>query len=303
MMLAEVRLAKVPQLSPSSLDALCREALKRESDAWPKPGLVTPVDSGSHRDMNHSTFVRSIASLQGCFAEIAAAAAVETPPSPPPLSLLQSIGMRAEARMLAATGGRNTHRGAIFNLGLLTAAYAHRQHVPHLREVSCGTLVAQIWGAALLARPAGRDGVSSSHGELMRTRYGVGGARAEAAGGFPSVYAIGLPTLRTLLSIGVDEETALIGVLLALMAETEDTNLLWRGGQAGLQAVQAAAKSFNSAGGILQAGWRDVLCDMHAWMVGRNLSPGGSADLAAATWLVHQLESHAGMAEAKEGRQ
>jgi triphosphoribosyl-dephospho-CoA synthetase len=75
------------------------------------------------------------------------------------------------------------------------------------------------------------------------------------------------------------------------MAELPDTNLLWRGGEAGLRDVQAAATAFNRAGGVCRPGWRGHLLDIHAWMVARDLSPGGSADLVAATWLVHGLES------------
>lgn len=288
MLIADVRTRPVhhQRLTPAWLDQVCRDALERESDAWPKPGLVTPVDPGSHRDMNHATFVRSIASLHGYFAEIAAAAA---DPIAPPLSVLQAIGIRAEARMLAATGGKNTHRGAIFNLGLLSAACAYRQHAPALHYLTCGAVVAQTWGMAILNGPC--DKALSSHGERMRQRYGSGGARQEAAAGFPSVYSIGLPTLRALLSRGTDQESALIGALLALMAEVDDTNLLWRGGLSGLRDVQAAATAFNRAGGVMQADWREQLLDMHAWMVRRNLSPGGSADLVAATWLAYRLEA------------
>ncbi|MBL8472057.1 MAG: triphosphoribosyl-dephospho-CoA synthase [Rhodocyclaceae bacterium] len=104
------------------------------------------------------------------------------------------------------------------------------------------------------------------------------------------MYRIALPVLRRLLAAGVDEDRALVGTLMALMAELTDTNLLWRGGAAGLADVQAAAAAFNAAGGVCRPGWRARLMDMHGWMVARNLSPGGSADLVAAAWLVHGLE-------------
>jgi triphosphoribosyl-dephospho-CoA synthase len=268
---------------PSALDAACCAALKREADAWPKPGLVTPVDAGSHRDMNYATFVDSIAALRGYFAEVAAAGARGAA-----YAQLQPIAIAAEARMLAATRGANTHRGAIFNLGLLVAAAALPAARPELAERSCGAIVAQVWGPAILAS---RSAAPATHGNVVWRRFAVGGAREEAAAGFPAVYEIGLPALRRLLAAGVGEEEALVGTLMALMAELPDTNLLWRGGEAGLGDVQAAAGAFNHAGGVRQPGWREQLMDIHAWMVARNLSPGGSADLVAATWLVHGLET------------
>lgn len=280
----EPRTVSWPGLTPSwqALDAACCAALKREADAWPKPGLVTPVDSGSHRDMNYSSFVDSIAALRGYFAEVAAAATRGAA-----YADLQPIAIAAEARMLAATRGANTHRGAIFNLGLLAAAVALRDERPEWAGRSCGSIVAERWGAAILAS---RSAALPSHGNAVWRRYAAGGAREEAAAGFSAVYRIGLPALRRSLAAGVGEEEALVGTLMALMAELPDTNLLWRGGEAGLRDVQAAAAAFNRAGGVCQPGWRSRLLDIHAWMVTRNLSPGGSADLVAATWLVHGLE-------------
>ncbi|MCB1889359.1 MAG: triphosphoribosyl-dephospho-CoA synthase [Rhodocyclaceae bacterium] len=268
-------------VGPAALDAACRAALKREADAWPKPGLVTPVDPGSHRDMNYASFVASIAALRGYFAEIAQAGARGAT-----YAELQPIAIAAETRMLAATGGANTHRGAIFNLGLLAAAAAWRQSHPAHGAMRCGDLVARLWGPAILAS---RTMAPGSHGQAVWRQFSAGGARDEAAGGFPAVYRVGLPALRALLAGGIDEETALIGTLMALMARLDDTNLLWRGGVAGLADVRSAAQAFERDGGVHLPGWRNRLVDMHAWMVQRNLSPGGSADLVAAVWLVHRL--------------
>jgi triphosphoribosyl-dephospho-CoA synthase len=265
-----------------AIDDACCEALKREADGWPKPGLVTPVDAGSHRDMHYLTFVASIGALRGYFSDMAEAGAHGA--SYPEL---QAIAIAAETRMLDATRGANTHRGAIFNLGLLAAAAGMRAAQPSMMECSCGSIVASRWGAAILAA---RRSAPASHGNAVWQRYRAGGARDEAAAGFPSVYRIGLPALRCLLARGVDEEEALIGTLMKLMATLPDTNLLWRGGEAGLRDVQDAAAAFNGDGGVLQPDWRAPLLGMHGWMVARNLSGGGSADLVAACWLAHALE-------------
>lgn len=275
-----------PTAPAQALDALCRAALKCEIDAWPKPGLVSPVDSGSHRDMNYATFVVSIAALNGYFAQIADAGARNAE-----YGELQIIAIAAESRMLAATRGANTHRGAIFNLGLLAAAHGLRSASGRSAAMNCGDVVAARWGAAILGS---RGAAPPSHGRAVSQRYGVGGAREEAAAGFPSVYRIGLPALRRLLASGFDTERALIGTMMVLMAELQDTNLLWRGGEHGLRDAQSAAAAFNHAGGVRQHDWQARLLAMHRWMVERNLSPGGSADLIAATWLAHHLEPDQG---------
>lgn len=265
------------------LERICLDALTHEAMAWPKPGLVTPVDAGSHRDMHIGTFLASIDALQGSFAALALAGAREEK-----FAVLQAIGIEAEGKMLCATGGVNTHRGAIFNLGLLVAAAARRQADSTLADLDCGAVVARVWGAEIAA---GRKKSPASHGNSVFKKFTIGGARAEAVAGFPTVYNIGLRALRRLVDAGRDRETTQIGTLLALMEHLPDTNLLWRDGESGLEFVRDSAAAFNRAGGVDAPGWREHLLVMHREFVGRNLSPGGSADLLAASWAALQLEN------------
>ena len=147
---------------------------------YPKPGLVSLVDSGSHDDMDADTFRRSVAAIEPFFARLARAGAAGTP-----LGDLRAIGLEAEVAMLAVTGGVNTHRGAIFALGLLCAAGGAGANdlAAHVRVT---------WGEAL----AGERPPGGSHGAGAMRRYGVGGARGEAAAGFPGATTVGLPALR-----------------------------------------------------------------------------------------------------------
>lgn len=273
----------VPYADHHSIDRLCLDALRREALAWPKPGLVTPLDAGSHRDMHIGTFLAGIAALEGTFARLASSAACGED-----LPALQVIGREAEQRMLAATGGVNTHRGAIHNLGFLTVAAVLRRGDPALAGLTCGAVVAREWGERI---SASRTCSPDTNGNRVFRRFAVGGARGEAASGFPTVYRIGVPTLRRLLEAGHNHETALIGTLLALIEHLDDTNLLWRGGEAGLAFARESAGIFNANGGVGQPCWRELLVVMHREFVARNLSPGGSADLVAASWVVHHLDT------------
>ena len=144
---------------------------------------------------------------------------------------LRGIGLLAEQAMMAATGGANTHRGAIFALGLLCAA-AGALHVAG-RDYplgSLGTFVCLRWGSSILSGPIRLQ----SHGSEALRRYGAGGARAEAAAGFPHVYEVGLPALRSgrFLAPG-DENAARVHACFALLAALEDTSLLYRSGESG----------------------------------------------------------------------
>lgn len=264
------------------LDQLCLNALRSEALAWPKPGLVTPVDSGSHQDMHIGTFLNSITALEGTFAEMAMAAAFGQG-----FQAMMAAGRRAEDRMRCATNGANTHRGAIFNLGLLASSSMFRRCNPTLAGLSCGEVVEREWGEKILAsRPLS----TVTHGSQVFQRYAKSGARGEAAAGFPMVYRFGIPTLGRLLQEGLDHERAIIGALMKLIEKVDDTNLLWRGGEDGLDFAKRSARNFNIRGGVAQSGWRDQLTAIHRSFVERNLSPGGSADLVAASWVAYHLD-------------
>ncbi|KVQ64394.1 triphosphoribosyl-dephospho-CoA synthase MdcB [Burkholderia territorii] len=263
---------------------LAERSLVLEIDTYPKPGLVSHVDTGSHADMDAATFARSAAALRPYFAELAAAGARDAD-----MSVLRKIGLRAEHAMLAATGGVNTHRGAIFGLGLLCAA-AGRRTAPGAagRTMTLGAFVAQRWGTEILGGPRLPD----SHGERASRRYGVGGARREAADGFPTVYSVGLPALRRAQHrVPDDPEAARVDACFALIAALDDTNLLHRGGQAGLDFARATARAFVARGGIRAPDWRLRAVAAHRAFVARRLSPGGAADLLAMSVFVDAIEA------------
>ncbi|HSD59759.1 MAG TPA: triphosphoribosyl-dephospho-CoA synthase MdcB [Burkholderiales bacterium] len=259
---------------------LAVRSLYHEVALHPKPGLVSPMDNGSHADMNMATFFRSLFALRHYFPAIARAGSRNSG-----FAELQRLGIQAEREMLAATGGVNTHRGAIFNLGLLCASAALSAAVgePMTPEALCRR-VAQRWGRDILA--AGHA-APESHGLEMSRRHGAAGARAQAAAGFPDVMEGSLPAYREALSATGDPRRAALQALFVLMARLEDSNLLWRGGPDGLGFARSRARNFLSAGGVLARDWLAHARDIERAFVARRLSPGGSADLLAVTLFLH----------------
>ena len=262
-------------------------ALLHELAAWPKPGLVSHVDSGSHSDMDAAIMQRSAEALHPFFAELAMAGR-----SGADMGRLRTIGLRAEAAMLAATGGVNTHRGAIFGLGLLCAAAGAVAEISSegvaVARVGLGQVVARQWATDIQRGPI----PLFSHGAAALRRYGAGGARAEAAGGFRSVYEVGWPALRHGRSLQPDDPSAPhVQACFALIAAVHDTNLLHRGGADGMRYAGEAAASFLLEGGVGGPDWRARAAEVHAAFVARRLSPGGCADLLAMTLFVDAVES------------
>jgi len=246
-------------------------ALLGEIVAWPKPGLVSLIDAGSHEDMGAGHFIRSARALRHYFT-----ACARTGAEGGGFDALRRLGVGAEVAMTRATGGVNTHRGAIFSLGLLAAAAGARP------ASALGAHVRSRWGADILAHRAD----PASHGSAARRRCGIGGAQAQAAAGFPAVYEVALPAWRRVREAGGGANAAAVQALFALMATLDDTNLVHRGGVPGLRFAQRAAGDFLAGGGMLAPDGEARALAAHRAFVARRLSPGGSADLLAATLFV-----------------
>lgn len=272
---------------PAFSEAIGRLAIRclhAELTLSPKPGLVCPGDSGSHKDMDASTFYRSLFALRSYFRVITEAGAEYAD-----FETLRKLGVEAEKRMLAATGGVNTHRGAIFNLGLLAAAAGQLtlEREPLLAG-RLGERVVAAWGTAIASVAATNN--FPSHGFEVARKYGVGGARAEALSGFATVQEVALPVFESTMEQTGDETRALTQTLFALMGQLQDTNLLYRGGRRGLDFAQSEAQAFLRRGGVHRSDWENHARDIHRSFVQQNLSPGGSADLLATTLFVARLQ-------------
>ncbi|MBS0454596.1 MAG: triphosphoribosyl-dephospho-CoA synthase MdcB [Proteobacteria bacterium] len=267
-------------LTPALVGRAATLALHDELSLTPKPGLVTLVDSGSHADMDAHTFMRSLFSLRHYFSLIAEAGYRDAQ-----FDVLERCGIEAEERMLAATGGINTHRGAIFMLGLLcaSAGAALRGRGNRLRPEVLRDALREHWASAL-ARRALRT--SNLPGGIAARRHGLRGASEEAALAFPVLFETALPALRAALARGLSPRLARLDALFHIMAVLDDSNLAHRGGLTGLRFAQRRARQFVNAGG---AGRPGAIQEAHAIadeFVSRRLSPGGAADtLAAACWI------------------
>ena len=220
-----------------------------EARLTPKPGLVDARGSGAHHDLTLALMERSAHSLTPAFQHMAEHSWLR----PVDIALRETVGRlgrEGEQAMMAATGGVNTHRGAIWALGLLVSAVAM------LGEAAPSDVVTQT-AARLAQLPDSAAPKGFSKGLRATHRYQVPGAR--------------------------EETQARLDALMAIMTSLTDTCVLNRAGLEGLEAMQQGARAVLAAGGTAQAAGRDALARLDADMLARNASPGGAADLLAAT--------------------
>lgn len=267
------KLTDAYQLS-SRLADLAVASLVEEVSLTPKPGLVDQKDKGSHHDLNFSMMIQSAHCLRETFYKIAFVSYGKKP-SQSLREKVGEIGREGEKRMYQVTKGVNTHKGAIWSLGLITAAAAI--HYGQCDEETLCLTAGEIAKFEDRFAP-----FQITNGIKAIQKYGVLGAKAEAQFAFPHIRYHSLPEFkRSLEKYGY--ETAKFRALLALMANLDDTCLLHRGGMEGLQFVKNYAKK------ILNDGNLEELEKMNELLIERRLSPGGSADLLAATIYLYKI--------------
>jgi triphosphoribosyl-dephospho-CoA synthase len=253
-----------------------------EAMLTPKPGLVDMRGSGAHSDLSWLLMCRSAYALRPALRDMAMAGQIILQPQ-----LLRQrigvIGREAETTMMAATGGVNTHRGAIWALGLLVTATA----------TQCGVeanIIAAHAGSLARIEDSGAPPRTGNKGERACIAHGVGGARGQAQANFPAVIEQALPMLRLSRARGDTEPQARVNALLAVMVGLDDTCLLARGGRHALLDTQAGARRVLAFGGIATPNGRRAFAVLEKGMRSLHVSPGGAADLLAAALLLDRIE-------------
>ena len=270
---------------------LACQALLYEVLTTPKPGLVDRANSGSHSDMDVFTFAASTAALHPYF-EQCALIGHDTAGQAPEQTfvLLRPAGKLAEGGMLAATHGVNTHRGAIFSVGILCAAAGRLDRedwrMPALLD-ACAQMTRGLTESDFAGLTAGN---ARTFGQRLYLAHGITGVRGQAEQGFPLVRDHGYPKLRAALAAGLSINDAGCAALLALMAQNTDTNVIHRGG------MEAQRQLCHQAQALLEAAPYPSAAALEALdrqLIADHISPGGSADLLALCYLLYFLEEEA----------
>lgn len=270
------------------LSSLALQSILTEISLTPKPGLVDKLSNGSHRDMDYRSFLNSTSAISPWFSELVVAGfSFEDRNLSGALPLIRRIGLRMENAMNESTRNVNTQKGIIFLMGLAL--------------FSCGKLFSQSGTFNIIEFRAMLLGIcrnlvnnelkdsydqEKSHGTDVFLKYGFGGARAEAESGFETVFKYGLPQLEGTAEIN---DQALIKCFLAIAANNNDTNILYRSNPQVMLEFQVLCKTAMDNFNDLNYSAVIDFCKRE------NISPGGSADLLAVTifvWSVINSDFH-----------
>ncbi|MCG9512844.1 triphosphoribosyl-dephospho-CoA synthase [Acinetobacter pittii] len=269
------------------LASLAIEALIDEVNLTPKPALVDRRGSGAHDDLTLELMERSAKSLGPMFEEMAQAAMHHGEVCLALREDIGEIGRQGEKVMMLATDGVNTHRGAIWALGLMvTAAALARTNQQYLSAVELCQLAGQI--AQFEDRFIPEQALS--HGQQVQKKLGILGAKDQAQQGFPTIVNFGLKQFYQSRSKPMKEEFARLDALLAMMTDLTDTCVLYRSGTSGLKRMQQGAQQVLDLGGSSSLEGRRALHLLEIDLLRMKASAGGAADLLAATLFIDRVE-------------
>lgn len=260
---------------------IARQAMLLEAVAYPKPGLVDPLDSGSHEDMDIMTFIMSSNSMDQEWSLMYQAGCNFKGKNLSELfEQIRPIGLAAEKQMLKATNGINTHKGVIFSLGIIISAIGYLDAHHQLKSVNDIFKTVKQMMTRILDDFQGlgdKPAEQLSHGEKLYLKHNIQGIRREAYQGFPIVQEYALPYLREASGLTND---VLLDTLMVVMAHCEDTNLIKRANDIKvLDYAKNCTDEYFALGGAKTPAGQAYLTDLNQTFIAKNLSIGGSADL------------------------
>lgn len=246
---------------------LAERALRLELDTTPKPGLVDRQDNGAHKDMDYALMSKSISALRPYLTRLAVESAKDIDPAK-----IKEVGIEAEKAMLKATGGVNTHKGALFCIGLSVAAASYLAS-------TTGSVEAYSF-KELVSRAASEiPSARGTHGAEAKRSFKAVGALENARAAYPELFADWLPYYRSLEG----DPFRCHKTLLHIMTTLDDTNILHRRGAEGLAHAEAEAAR------LLEDFSESGLSSLNKDFIRENISPGGSADMLSLTIFIESI--------------
>ncbi len=270
--------AHKPKKLARQLARLAVRALYMEVKIFPKPGLVSFVDCGAHRDMNGETFLRSLFSLRHYFYQLVLMDSAQVS-----FNELKKFAMHSEARMLVATRGINTHRGAIFSLGLMSISAARL--LQSKREFNSHLLQQQFLQDWLILL-SDHHTPHSSHGQQVKQQFQIIGAKEMAQQGYPVIFSA-LEQFLSLFEVTNCLNQSGLYAYAYFLRQIDDTNVLYRCGERGMRFARKKAEELLALENLQQR--TDLALQVHQEFSQQNLSPGGVGDLIATLLFISQL--------------
>lgn len=263
------------------------QAMIYEVSCFPSPGLVSPVSSGAHKDMDFYTFVDSTSALSK-YMILFVQEGFSNNSCKDIFNSIRNIGKEAEEEMFSRTKGINTHKGMLFLMGIACAAVGKAIYEnKDFNEIHC--IIKEMTVGLVEKELVGKDDKGTlSNGERLYIKHKIKGIRGEAEEGIPIVFNFSLDFYKNSAKLSINDR--LVHTLIGIMQFCDDSTIIHRHDPKVLFEVQEKAKKIINAGGMENSEGKEMIYELCSEFIDRNISPGGSADLLGVTVFLYLVE-------------
>lgn len=272
-----------------TISSFAVQAMIYEVSCYPSPGLVSPISSGAHKDMNFFTFIDSTSVLSK-YLTLFVQEGLTVKSNEEIFNNIRKIGVEAEKDMFFKTGGVNTHKGMLFLMGVACAAVGKaiyekkdfKQVQSIIKEMTKGIVKSELF---IL-----KENDKLSHGEKLFLKYKTEGVRGEVERGMPTVFDFSLDFYKQNGDLSINDR--LVHTLIGIMQICDDSTIIYRHSPKVLEEVKEKSRDVIKLGGMKTSYGRDRINRLCDEFIKRNINPGGSADLLGVTVFLYLVEEY-----------
>lgn len=272
-----------------TISSFAVQAMIYEVSCYPSPGLVSPISSGAHKDMNFFNFIDSTSVLSK-YLTLFVQEGLTDKSNEEIFNNIRKIGVEAEKDMFFKTGGVNTHKGMLFLMGVACAAVGKaiyeekdfKQVQSIIKKMTKGIVESELFTL--------KEKDKLSHGEKLFLKYKTEGVRGEVERGMPTVFDFSLDFYRQNRDLSINDR--LVHTLIGIMQICDDSTIIYRHSPMVLEEVKEKSRDIIKLGGMKTSDGRDRINRLCKEFIKRNISPGGSADLLGVTVFLYLVEEY-----------
>ncbi|ONI38996.1 hypothetical protein AN639_10025 [Candidatus Epulonipiscium fishelsonii] len=262
------------------------KAIICEASTYPSFGLVSPVSNGAHDDMDYYMFLNSALAITPYFKQMAIAGFTFIEPERI-FNVIRNIGIECEHKMYEVTKGVNTHKGLIFLMGVCITSLTKNmyddgnfENIQNIIKLMVTNILDDFKNV--------NDKEKLTHGERLYVKNGFTGIRGQVKDGLDIIFS---HIIKLYEHNDLPERERNVQILIELMAQVEDSTVVYRHNLPTLRQVQQDAKKLLKMGGISTHNGREFMDKLQEHYIENKISSGGCADLLAISIFLLEIKS------------
>lgn len=256
------------------------KCILEEANSWPCLGLVSKKNSGSHNDMDISTFKKSAKIFINYFNDIYKKYyQIKT------FNNLRNIGILTEEMMFKVTNNINTHKGLVFAFGIIFFNFLK----VYFKEINFNNLCTEI---KLFTEPLKNDYLNNL---TLNSRINllINDARQTALSGYKVCFQA-LKEIELIINEqpNLKKNQIIFLLILYFYLNIDDTTVI---NKIGYKRYLTSKKNIECLYNKIKINYNqyiDEINKVNNWAIINNISPGGCGDLVVITLFLRKIKSY-----------